>query len=61
MVSTRRRQQNCLVIGGAGFLGQHLVRALLRTCRYQVGGHSEPQSTLPSDTLWMQKVGLVGL
>lgn len=38
MVSTRRGKANCLVIGGAGFLGQHLVRALLQSGNYQVCG-----------------------
>ncbi len=36
MVSTRRGKANALVIGGAGFLGQHMVRALLRSGTYQV-------------------------
>lgn len=35
-MSTRRGKTNALVIGGAGFLGHHMVRALLRSGTYQV-------------------------
>lgn len=49
MVNTRRGKANALVIGGSGFLGQHLVRALLRTGTYQACTSTLHLGCLPAE------------
>lgn len=53
MVGTRRSkggQQNCLVIGGAGFLGRHLVTQLLDSGAWNVTVFDLRDASIPGVT-----------